>query len=200
MKKITALVLGVMMAVTLAACAPTEKSITSQGGANTPLITPSVEETEMVEKIGDINAPVLAMVFVYYGNSNSTGLERIIENAEVLDAQALVDFLIQYKVLEEGTKVNSFKLEGGEKAGPGVDASKVGSGERIGTLDLSELSISGTSSEPVILAAIGNTFIENFELDKLKLLVNGKNYSGKEIVQGDEDYLLYEEKYKDFKK
>jgi len=36
-----------------------------------------------------------------------------------------------------------------------------------------------------MLNAIGNTFIENYELDKLKLLVNGENYKGTSITHGD---------------
>ena len=42
-----------------------------------------------------------------------------------------------------------------------------------------------------MLNAIGNTFIENYELDKLKLLVNGENYKGTSITHGDGDYLVF---------
>ena len=50
-----------------------------------------------------------------------------------------------------------------------------------------------------MLTAIGNTFTENFELNKLKLLVNGKNFSGGQIKQGDNDYLEYDKNYKKLK-
>ena len=47
-----------------------------------------------------------------------------------------------------------------------------------------------------MFTCIGNTFVENFELDSLKLLVNGDNYSSGHIEQGDDDYLTYNSKYK----
>ena len=43
----------------------------------------------------------------------------------------------------------------------------------------------------MFLTEIGNTFIENFELGQLKLTVNGENYQGETVQQGDDDYLTY---------
>ncbi len=48
-----------------------------------------------------------------------------------------------------------------------------------------------------MLNSIANTFIENYELDKLKLLVNGENYESGHIIQGDEDYLEFSSDYKE---
>ena len=47
----------------------------------------------------------------------------------------------------------------------------------------------------MFLTEIGNTFTENFELGKLKLKVNGANYAGNDIQQGDSDYLTYRTDY-----
>ena len=47
----------------------------------------------------------------------------------------------------------------------------------------------------MFLTEIGNTFTENFELSKLKLKVNGANYEGDDIKQGDDDYLTYNADY-----
>lgn len=200
MKKLTVCLMGALMVISLAACSPTKKQEQSNVGANvTTSRTPVQEPAEVVEKVADPNAPVYDMAFIYYGNSDATGLEKSNEDVKVLDAQALVDLLIQHGVLEEGAIANSFEIEGGEKSGPGVEAPAAG-GERIGTLDLSAVPSSGTSGELVILTAIGNTFVENFELDKLKLLVNGENYSSGHIEHEDEDYLIYEDNYKDFNK
>ena len=49
-----------------------------------------------------------------------------------------------------------------------------------------------------MLNAIANTFIENYELDKLKLLINGENYESGHISHGDEDYLEFIDKYEKF--
>ena len=96
-----------------------------------------------------------------------------------LTAQTLVDKLIEYGVLEEGTEVLKFDMADG-----------------VGTLDLSKVPSSGTAGETLMLMSIGNTFTENFELEKLKLLVDGKNYSSGHIEQGDDDYLQFEMDYK----
>ena len=67
-----------------------------------------------------------------------------------------------------------------------------GEGEdSVGTLDLNQ-AVSGEGvSDNMFLTEIGNTFIENFELGQLKLTVNGENYQGETVQQGDDDYLTY---------
>uniref|UniRef100_UPI000ABBCE24 GerMN domain-containing protein n=1 Tax=Clostridium sp. NkU-1 TaxID=1095009 RepID=UPI000ABBCE24 len=94
----------------------------------------------------------------------------------------MVDKLIEYGVLEEDTKVLKFE----EKDG-------------TATLDLSKMPEKDSTEDLLTLTAVGNTFIENFELDKLKLLVNGKNYSNDQIKQGENDYLEYVKNYKKIK-
>lgn len=186
MKKFTMCLAGAMMAISLVACTPTTKQEQSApSGSMTAPKGPVQESQEVVEKTPDLDAPVFEMAFIYYGNSDATGLVKSNEDVEILDEQVLVDLLIEHAVLDDGTTVKSFEIEGGEKAGPGVEAPAAG-GERVGTLDLS--AAPSASDQLVILTAIGNTFTENFELDKLKLLVNGENY-------GDEDYLVYTDKY-----
>lgn len=200
MRKITMCLIGAMTVLSLAACTPTtEKSAGHSNGSGSVKPPVNVEETtkEVVEKLPDLDAPVLDMAFIYSGNSDATGLVRNTEDVESLDEDTLVDLLIQYGVLEEGTTSLSFVIEGGEKAGPGAAAAD-SSGERVGILDLSAIPESGTAGEQVILASIANTFTENFELDKLKLLVNGENYSSGHVEHGDEDYLYYEDKYEKF--
>lgn len=193
--------IGAMTVLSLAACTPTtEKNAGKSNGSGSVKPPVNVEETtkEVVEKLPDLDAPVLEMAFIYSGNSDATGLVRNTEDVESLDEDTLVDLLVQYGVLEVGTTSLSFVIDGGEKAGPGAEAAADSSSERVGILDLSAIPESGTAGEQVILASIANTFIENFELDKLKLLVNGENYSSGHVEHGDEDYLFYEDKYEKF--
>ncbi|MEG0564667.1 MAG: GerMN domain-containing protein [Hungatella sp.] len=187
-------VIGMAVLLLLTACTPTTPK--QEPGAS-GVMTPKIEETtkEVVEKGANPNEPVLDVVFLYFAHDDATGLVRTMEDVEVLDAQTAVDLLIQHGVLEEGTTALSFEIAGGEKAGPGVAADQAGKGERIGTLDLSQIPSFEAAKEPMMLAAIGNTFTESFELDQLKLLIGGKNYSSAHTQQGDEDYLFYEEKY-----
>ena len=80
--------------------------------------------------------------------------------SEDMDAQEMVDKLVEYGVLTEGTQVLSFAIDGeGENA--------------AGTLDLSQAVSEEGASDEMFLAELGNTFIENYQLATLKLLVNG---------------------------
>lgn len=196
MKKMALFFVGMIAVLSLSACTPTPLP------AETTQVPPETTETSdgKLDKTPDPNAPVLDLVNIYTPNADATGLVANLEGIESLDAQSLVKVLIAGGVLEQGTTVNSFDIKGGEKPGPGVDPSKVGGGERVGTLDLSKIPTSGTAGEQVVLGSIGNTFIENFELDKLKLLVNGKNYSSGHIKQGDGDYLTFISDYEKIKK
>lgn len=196
MKKIMLCMIGAMTVFTLAACTPTTDKI-PKGGAAQPPNGPVMETTQVInDKVPDLDAPVFEMAFIYSGNSDATGLVRENLDVEVLDETVLVDLLIQKGVLAEGTTALSFEITGDVKAGPG--ATDGGSGERVGVLDLSAVPESGTAGEMVFLASIANTFTENFELDKLKLLVNGENYTSGHTVHGDEDYLIYEDNYEKF--
>lgn len=207
MKRLIMYFAGIMMAFSLAACTPTQVTETApQAGHQNPEgITPEmVQESnaavknEMDLKQGDPDAPKYDMVFVYFSNSDGTGLERENMDVEELTEQSVADCLIEKGVLDSGTTVNSFEIEGGEKAGPGVAADAAASGERIGTLDLSGIPETDSDKETAMLNAIANTFIENFELDKLKLLINGENYESGNTVQGDEDYLFFIDNYEKF--
>lgn len=172
MKKITMCLVGAMAVLSLAACTPTAPKQTP----TQPIETGETKDGR-AEKTPDPNAPELDLVSIYSSNEEGTGLVVNMEGIEELDAQHIVDLLITAGVLEEGTTVNSFDVEGGEKAGPGVEVTEGAGGERIGTLDLSKVP-DNAEKEKVIVGSVGNTFIESFELDKLKLLVNGEAYTG----------------------
>ena len=201
MKRWIMYVMGIMMAFSLAACKPTEVTETIPqavgGGGNPAGLTPEMvkESNAAIERLPEQDAPVYEMAFIYYINSGKTGLVREVTDIEELTEEALVQCLIEKGVLEEGTEALGFGIEGGEKAGPGVDAADAGDGERIGTLDLSGIQQADAALEQLILDAIANTFIENYELDKLKLQIDGDNYTSENITQGDEDYLFYVDKY-----
>ena len=137
----------------------------------------------VADKVPDPNVKPVAIISIYHGDGDG-GLVQDMDSldTEGLDAQLLVDKLIEYGVLQEGTEVLSFDIEGDEE-------------NAVGTLNLTEADSPEGCSDELFLIEIGNTFTENFELAKLKLLVNGKNYSGLEITQGDDDYLMYSENY-----
>ena len=192
MKKAAMYFAAVLMAASLGACSPTQIDEEPAAAPSNPAgLTPEMMETrETVEKTGDPNAPVYDMAFIYYPDGSKLIRETV--DVEEMNEVMLVGVLIDYGVLEEGTEALSMVVEGGEKAGPGVSAEDAGSGERTGTLDLSQFDGAG---DPQKVSALANTFIENYELDKLAVLVNGENFGGGDA----EGWLYFDDDYENVK-
>ena len=182
MKRCIMLLASAMMVLLLAACTPTtEKNQESQSQTETPAMPPTTEavvaDTPEKRNAGNENLPSLAAVSVYRVSKNGDGLIQEMDNleSEELVDQALVDLMIKYEVLEEGTEIISFELDGDK-----------------GTLNLNQL----TSSEDemrirAVTESVVNTFTENFELESgLILQINGEVFS-LEAMQPDEDGTMY---------
>lgn len=80
-----------------------------------------------------------------------------------LTAQALVDLLIEQKVVPEGTKVRNFKRSGG-----------------VITLDLSkefeeEARSLGSTGEYVLVGSLVNTFLTTYEAQEMDLTTEGRD-------------------------
>lgn len=178
MRKFIVFLLSAMLVISLAACSPTQPKMETT--APDPQVMASTGGAS--DKVPDPNAEPMEIISVYSQNDDATGLNQAMDAVDELTADALVDKLIEYGVLTEGTKVLKFDMADG-----------------TGTLDLSQVPNSGSTGDLLMLTAVGNTFIENFELDKLKLLVNGKNFSSGHMEQGDNDFLEYVKNYKEIK-
>ncbi|WP_182436931.1 hypothetical protein [Clostridium sp. OF09-36] len=97
-----------MMILSLAACTPTtEKNKTGE------VKEPETEAVETTADAGpgvvtgrpvDQDAPDLTMVSVYSVSEDGSKIEGTMDSVETLDAQSLTDLLIQYGVLDDGTK------------------------------------------------------------------------------------------------
>ena len=182
MKRCIMLLASAMMVLLLAACTPTtEKNQESQSQTETPAMPPTTEavvaDTPEKRNAGNENLPSLAAVSVYRVSKNGDGLVQEMDNleSEELVDQALVDLMVKYEILEEGTEIISFELDEGK-----------------GTLNLNQL----TSSEDemrirAVTESVVNTFTENFELESgLILQINGEVFS-LEAVEPDEDGTMY---------
>ena len=186
MKRCIMLLASAMMVLLLAACTPTtEKNQESQSQTETPAMPPTTEavvaDTPEKRNAGNENLPSLAAVSVYRVSKNGDGLVHEMDNleSEELVDQALVDLMIKYEILEEGTEIISFELDEGK-----------------GTLNLNQL----TSSEDemrirAVTESVVNTFTENFELESgLILQINGEVFS-LEAMEPDEDGTMYYNAY-----
>lgn len=172
MKKAIMCFIGSMMILSLAACTPT----TEQGK------TGEVKQTQaangVADKRPDPNAPELDVVSIYTVSEDGSKLEGTMDAVEELNEQALVDLLIQYGVLEEGTKAVSFTAEGepaSEEIGPGmvtIPGMEVESNmKEYGTLELNQFP---EDQKDMKLKAVANTFIENMDVVYLTINVNGE--------------------------
>lgn len=173
MKKVIMCLIGAMMILSLTACTPTtEKKKTGE-----------VKQTEAVKstapaKNPDPTAPELDVVSVYTVSADGSKLEGTMDAVDELNAQALVDLLIQYGVLAEGTEAVSFDAEGepsSEAVGPGVvkvpGAETGNTTKEYGTLELNQVP---DSKDDMMLQAVANTFIENMDVAYLTIKVDGE--------------------------
>lgn len=157
MKKLTMFLIGAMMVLSLAACTPTpEKKAKETAGG--PVEKVEMETGGISDKVPDPNVVPEDQVLIYFPDEAGTKLDSKMDSVPELNAQAVVDKLIEYKVLSEGTKVVNFDTK-----------------DSVGTLNISQLPTEG--DKKMIIAAVEQTFIDDFELDDVTLQVNGEKAS-----------------------
>ncbi len=171
MKKVIMCFIGAMMVLSLAACTPTtEKNKTGE-----------VKQTEAAQKVDekrpDPNAPVLDVVSIYTVSEDGSKLEGTMDAVEELNENTLIELLIQYGVLAEGTTAVSFSAEGepsSQAVGPGVAAAAADSSsntKEYGVLDLNQFP---DVKDDMLLQAVANTFIENMDVVYMTISVEGE--------------------------
>lgn len=172
MRKAVMCFIGAMMILSLAACTPTtEKGKTGE-----------VKQTQAAGKAADKNpdptAPELDVVSIYTVSEDGSKLEGTMDAVEELNEQTLVDLLIQYGVLTEGTKAVSFTAEGepaSTEVGPGIvtipGVEEESSLKEYGTLELNQFP---DDQKDMKLQAVANTFIENMNVVYMTIQVNGE--------------------------
>ena len=106
--------------------------------------------------------------------ANGTFLPAIGEVDE-LDPQALVNKMMEYGIFTEGTEVLDFNITGEDD-------------NKTAVLNLNQAENNEGVSDNAFLVEIGNTFVENFELSKLTLQVNGKDLAGAADLSYEADY------------
>lgn len=161
MKKFMAIVTAVAAAAALAACTPTVRENGDEAGHQhqTPpagameqsTIDGALEKEQMV-----VDADPTVTVCVYSVNADGTGLKQNMDavDGEELTAQALMDKMAEIGVVESGITVTSFDDQDG-----------------VLTLDLSSLK---KSSDEMVVTAIANTFIQNYEAAEISISVAGE--------------------------
>lgn len=105
---------------------------------------------------------------IYVDDGNADYLAELQVTGEK-DADTLISLLVEYKMLPEGTKVNSFEeMHENQKT--------------VGKLDLSKeyleaVTSTGTAGETMYIYSVVNTMIKNLGLDEVALTANGETIS-----------------------
>lgn len=167
MKRFILFLAGALMAVSITACTPTQKPVESStatenehdhdhpelpaGAMTESTVDGALEKQNMVVE----DADPTVMVCVYSVNKEKNGLKQNMDaiDGESLDAQLLIDKMAELGVVEEGIEVTKFENKDGSLL-----------------LDLSQLN---ELSDELVLTAIANTFIQNYEAKELNLSVAG---------------------------
>lgn len=180
MKKWFAGVMAALMVLSLAACTPTtEKNKAKE----------TTEETEEMvshttggaeDKLPDPDVDPVAIVSIYHkGDGDSLVQSMDSLESEEMDAELLVNKLIEYGVLTEGTEILSFEVSGEEGSGDGIlNLNQAQSGEGV--------------SDNMFITELGNTFTENFELGSLEIQVQGDTLPGAEDLEYNINYYSVE--------
>lgn len=176
MKKIVMGLLGAMMILSLAACTPTtEKNKTGEMKAQQEEVTETTEDSGpgvVKDRPVDKDAPDLTMVSIYSFSEDGSKIERTMDSVETLDAQSLTDLLIQYGVLDDGTKAENFTTEGStasKEVGPGVSGDTT-MAEKA-TLELSQFP---SENQEKALQAVADTFCENMDVASITIQAGGE--------------------------
>ena len=179
MKKWLIGVMTVLMAVSLAACTPTtekqKKETTAAAAAKSQedMVPPSTGGAS--DKVPDPNVMPVAVISIYHGGGGSLVQDMDSLDSDELDPQALVNKMMEYGIFTEGTEVLDFNITGEDD-------------NKTAVLNLNQAENNEGVSDNAFLVEIGNTFVENFELSKLTLQVNGKELAGAADLSYEADY------------
>lgn len=182
MKKTILYIAAVLMAMSLAACTPT----TEKQAETAAVPTSSADSGDKLVE-GKVPGPEYDTISVYSINEDGTGLLQNMDFLEELTNQGLVDKLIEYGVLEEGTTILGLDVKEDDASGI-VNLSAIPSFEDDAFM------------EQATLEALVNTYIENYELELVKFQVNGEDVTS-DLLEADENgYSTYFEDYKEIQK
>lgn len=121
------------------------------------------------------------MASIYSYDINKPELIKNTAEIKELQPQLLIDELIKLKIAPEGTIVNNFNIET-------VDNLKTI------YLDLNSNFVNyglGSSAEISTLDCLANTFLENYDCNRLKLTINGNEYESGHLSFEENQYLEF---------
>ncbi len=179
MKKTIMYIVAAFMAISLAACTPTPEK-----NAETAAVVPSSADSgdKLVE--GKVPGPEFDTISVYSINEDGSGLLQNMDSLEEMSNQGLVDKLIEYGVLDDGTTVIDVTVNEDNASGI-VNLSAIPNYEDDDFMN------------QATLEALVNTYIENYELELVKFQINGEDVKSDLLETDENGYSTYFEDYED---
>ncbi len=184
MKKFLVCLLSAVMMVSLAACTPTKVEDQKQEETTMPQTTEAFKaDTMEIRNSGNEDLPEMATVSIYRISKNRIGLIQEMDGLETeeLEAQGIIDLLISYGVLEEGTQMISFEQT-----------------DDRAVLNLNQITSQEDAKEiRLVVESLVNTFTENYELEGgLILQENGSIYTIDSVPAEEDGSMFYNDEYR----
>ena len=191
-KKLTSLALVFALAVAFVGCSKTDSGNKSEDKNNTAQ-TQQENSDKHEDKKDDKNdkdnkddkdkleneEEAEESIIVYnYDLDNEKLIENRIDGKKETPEQVF-ESLQNLGVIPKDAKMNSFDITEAD-------------GVETGVLDVSKEFVNsnlGSSAESLMLDAVAQTFIENFDIEQLQITVDGGDYESGHIVLGKGDYL-----------
>ena len=186
-KKLTSLAVALVLAFAFVRCSKTDAGNSTEDKDNNTTQTQQEssdkeedkkDDKEENDKLASEETEEESIVVYNYDLEN----EKLIENevkAKKEDPKVVFEELKNLGVIPKDAKLNSFNVT-------------VANGTKTGLLDVNSAFINnnlGSGAESLMLDAVAQTFIENFDVDQIQLTVDGKDYESGHIVFGEGDYL-----------
>jgi hypothetical protein len=183
MKKVLMGLIGAMMILSLAACTPTTNKNKKEPEASVKT-SQSTDKSQLANGVDydrsvDSTAPDLSVVAIYSVTEDGKGLKGTMESVpeDDMGAEELVNILMEYGVLEEGTEVLLFdtddELTSDEAVGPGVSKDS-GTAVKTGISATGVLDLNQIPDDVMTIHAVARTFMENMNVESLTIQVDGE--------------------------
>lgn len=188
-KKLTSLALVLALAVAFVGCSKTDsgkkeedKNSTTQTQQETTDKTDDKDDKKEnkadKDKLENEEEAEESIIVYNYDLDNEKLIENRIDGKKETPEQVF-ESLQNLGVIPKDAKMNSFDITEAD-------------GVETGVLDVSKEFVNsnlGSSAESLMLDAVAQTFIENFDIEQLQITVDGGDYESGHIVLGKGDYL-----------
>lgn len=162
-------------------CTKTNEDNTADGNKEPSYITMDDFDDDAESAMSEQEEGLLATIYVTDIEAQNLIDKKV--SVEAVTPEAIFEELKTAEVITKDTKLNSFKTHTSQED------------LQVGVLDVSEDFYNfnlGSGYETMMLNSVAKTYIENFELDMLKLLVDGKDYQSGHIAFGEDDFFTPE--------